>query len=92
MNAELMLTLLKVDLGITTDRYDERLEVYIEAARTAIETEGVSLDSDSPSDGNLVVMYAAWLWRKRDTGEGMPRSLRWMLNNRLMSEKVAQNG
>lgn len=87
-----MLTMLKVDLGITTTRYDARLAQYLEAARAAIETEGITVNSESPTDCNLVVMYAAHLWRKRDTAEGLPRSLRWMLNNRLMAEKVAENG
>ena len=36
----------------------------------------------------LVAMYAGWLWRKRDTGDGMPRNLRWMLNNRIFSSKM----
>ncbi len=88
MNYETMLTALKVDLGITTNAYDDRLLQYLNAATEAIETEGISLDSTSVSDGNLVVMYAAWLWRKRDTGEGMPRMIRWLLNNRVFAEKV----
>lgn len=29
-------------------------------------------------------MYTAWLWRRRDSGEGMPRMLRYTLNNRLI--------
>jgi hypothetical protein len=37
----------------------------------------------------LVVMYAAWLWRKRDNMEGMPRMLRYALNNRIFQEKMA---
>lgn len=87
MDQETMLTAMKVDLGITTTAYDPRLVQYMEAARKAIEIEGITL-TDSIDDGNLVVMYAAWLWKKRDTGEGMPRMLRWMMNNRLFSQKV----
>lgn len=89
MDNETMLTALKVDLGITTAAYDERLGQYIDAARAAIEIEGITLN-ESVSDGNLVVMYAAFLWRKRDTQEGMPRMLRWMMNNRLFSEKLQE--
>lgn len=89
MDNETMLTALKVDLGITTTAYDGRLRQYLEAARSAIEIEGITLN-ESVSDGNLVVMYAAFLWRKRDTQEGMPRMLRWMMNNRLFSEKLQE--
>ena len=88
MNMTTMLEMLKVDLGISTTAYDERLSQYLEAALDAISSEGVSPDISTVSDMNLVVMYAAWLWRKRDTGEGMPRNIRWMLNNRLFSEKI----
>ena len=89
MDDNTMLTALKVDLGITTTAYDDRLEQYLQAARAAIETEGINL-TESVSDGNLVVMYAAHLWRKRDTQEGMPRMLRWMMNNRLFSQKMTE--
>lgn len=87
MNTETMLIALKVDLGITTTAYDDRLIQYLTVAENAIETEGIVL-GDSIEDGNLVVMYAAWLWRKRDESIGMPRMLRWMMNNRLFTEKV----
>lgn len=88
MNEFMMLEALKVDLGITTSAYDNRLVQYLNAAQAAIETEGVTIVKDSLADGNLVVMYAAWLWRKRESGEGMPRMLRWALNNRLFTEKA----
>lgn len=82
-----MLTMLKTDLGITTTAYDERLQQYITSAQTQIEREGIELD-DSVDDTQLVVMYAAWLWRRRDGMEGMPRMLRYALNNRLFSQKM----
>lgn len=88
MNDNIMLEMLKVDLGISTNAYDTRLAQYIETAKDAIAVEGVTLDENKVSDGTLVIMYAAWLWRKRDSGEGMPRMLRYELNNRLFAEKV----
>lgn len=79
-----MLAMLKIDLGITATKYDERLVQYISSARAEIEREGVTFPADlSIADENLIVQYAAWLWRKRDTGEGMPRMIRWQINNRL---------
>lgn len=76
------LSLLKIDLGISTTVYDERLTQYLQAAEKEIRREGVTLTT-SVDDSNVVIMYAAWLWRKRDTGEGMPKMLRWQINNRL---------
>lgn len=84
-----LLTMLKVDLGIMTGAYDERLEQYLNAAQKQIEREGVKvLDLSSADDQMLVVMYAAWLWRRRDSMEGMPRMLRYALNNRIFSAKI----
>ena len=83
-----MLSMLKVDLGISGEGYDERLGQYIESAKKNISIEGITLDADSIPDCNLVIQYAAWLWRKRINGEGMPRMLRWELNQRLFHEKM----
>lgn len=85
---EQLLTMLKVDLHITTTAYDTRLTQYINSAMEMIGTEGVTLSITDLEDAQLVVMYAGWLWRKRDSGEGMPRTLRYLLNNRLFSEKM----
>lgn len=85
MASALLLTMLKTDLGIMqTTAYDTRLGQYLDAAEQEIIKEGVSdLDTSSIDDAQLVVMYAAWLWRKRDTMEGMPRMVRYALNNRV---------
>lgn len=90
MNTEQMLIALKTDLGINTTAYDLRLDQYIAAAKKAIEIEGITLDMTDDSDCNLVILYAAHLWRKRDSGEGLPRMIRWLLNNRLFSEKTKE--
>ncbi len=82
-----MLSMLKVDLGIRTQAYDQRLLNYIESAKQAITREGVTL-TDSAEDSMLVVRYAGWIWRRRDTGSDMPRDLRWALNNRIFSEHM----
>lgn len=89
---EQLLAMLKVDLGITTTAYDTRLTQYINSAKEMIGTEGVTLDTTDLEDAQLVVMYAGWLWRKRDNGDAMPRMLRWTLNNRLFAEKMNAEG
>ena len=85
------LQMLKTDLGITTTAYDSRLQQYLTSAQQMIEREGVkALDPSVLEDAQLVVMYAAWMWRRRDSQDGMPRMLRWALNNRIMSEKMRE--
>ena len=88
-----MLTMLKTDLGIrSTTAYDARLNQLLTAAQSAIIGEGAStLDASDPLDQQLIVMYAAWLWRKRDDMPGMPRMLRVSLNNRVFSETAGES-
>lgn len=88
MTIDNILEMLKVDLGISTDAYDERFESIIEYAVSEIEREGITLE-DTVENQNLVAMYSAWLWRKRESGEGMPRMIRYALNNLLFSQKMA---
>ena len=87
MNEYALLIAVKTDLGITTDVYDARLKSCICTARQRIEEEGVTL-TESEGDFNLIVMYAAYLWRCRSSGEDMPRMLRYALNNRLFSQRA----
>ena len=73
------------------------LEQQVDAAIGFIEREGATLTSGedgydfTAEEGQLIVMYASWLYRKRDTGEGMPRSLRWTLNNFILSQKASES-
>ena len=86
-----LLTLLKADLNILAPDLTRlaQLNHLIEAALQLIAREGVTLQEPfSAEDGQLVIMYAAYLFRKRATGEAMPRMLRWALNNRVFSAKV----
>lgn len=86
---EQKISLLKIQLGITTAAFDTVLEFYLHAAQIEITREGIALTDD---DLHLELMYAAWLWRKRDTGETMPRMLRYQLNNRVFAEKGWSDG
>lgn len=83
------LTMLKIDLGISAEVYDQRLTRYLQAAQTEIEREGITFPPEPPvDDEELIISYAAWKWRQRTTGEGMPRMLRYALNNRLFAQKA----
>lgn len=88
-----ILDMTKANLQILKDNtlQDEYLQMLITSAREMIAREGITLN-DSIEDGNLVVMYAAYLYRKRADGEPvMPRMLRYALNNRLFSQKVRES-
>jgi len=91
MSEELLLKALRVDLGVTSEAFSERLLARIRTAQARIAEEGITLE-DTEQDRDLVVMYAAYLWRSRTTGEDMPRMLRYALNNRLFSRKAREEG
>ena len=87
---ESLLIMVKVDLGITTTAYDVRLAQYLRSAQAAMTREGIMVDPSAPEDGQILVMYAAWMWRRRDSMEAMPRMLRYQLNNRLFAQKAGE--
>ena len=91
MTQEDLLKLLQADLNMLQPDATRtaQLTQLINAALQLIAREGVTLDEPySFEDGNLVVMYASYLFRKRATDEPMPRMLRWALNNRIFSAKA----
>lgn len=92
-----VLNILKADLNlvfVTNAGLNAQLEQMENAAIGLMEREGVTFTKNgdeyafSPEDAQLVVMYAAYLYRKRATDEAMPRMLRWALNNRIFAEKA----
>lgn len=84
-NTATLLPLLKIDLGITATAFDDRLTNALETAMERIEAEGATLENTA-SDRDLVLMYAAWLWRCRVDQAPMGRMLRQALNNRVIRE------
>lgn len=87
-----ILTEVKANLDLSVTTRDAELLNKIELAKSAISTEGISLiqseDGYSIEDGELIAAYAAFLHRNRNKDAAMPRHLRYMLNNRLFSEKA----
>lgn len=83
-----ILSMLKSNLQIMGTTWDEYLTQLVEVAKREIEREGVELYMSEIDDVNLVVMYASYLYRKRNTDGPMPRMLRYALNNRLFAGKL----
>ena len=59
------------------------------AASRIINERKLHLDANNIADLQLVSMYAAWLYRKRDSGAAMPDMLRAELNDRKIRERTA---
>lgn len=99
MNSAAILLMLKANLEIATASHDTYLTQLIDTAYKYITQEGITIiktiteddyEIKDVGDCNLIVMYAAYLYRKRaDEGAPqMPRMLRYALNNRLFAEKM----
>lgn len=84
-----ILAMLKCNLQLMGTTWDEYLTQLIEVSTREIGREGVVLDTSQIDDVNLIVMYASYLYRKRNSDDvTMPRMLRYALNNRLFAGKV----
>lgn len=73
------------DLGYKTASLSTELRAYMEAKLAAawerLEADGVSMAEPQGAVMDLWVMYAAWLYRRRDSDLPMPRVLRLALND-----------
>lgn len=88
MDNEMLLQLVKLDLQLLTNAFDVLILSDIDAAKEYIQREGATLDG-RPGDVQLVVMYAAYLYRRRaDKENEMPRMLRYELNKRVFAQKA----
>lgn len=86
-----LMVLLKANLDLITVESNREafLKQCLASARAFIQREGIPLSENvSEEDGMLIVMYAAYLYRKRAVNEPMSRMLRYALNNRIMSLKA----
>lgn len=72
-----------------TDATKSFLMNLITVAEVEIAREGIMPDLSDADDRQTIEMYAAYLYRNRVSGDGMPRMLRYRLNNRLLSERMA---
>jgi hypothetical protein len=95
--------LLKADLEkmVLPEATNKYLDTLITVAIAEIQREGITLKTTADStetvvsydtdDSQTIEMYAAYLYRKRADGDnGMPRMLRYRLNNRVFSQKASE--
>lgn len=90
MTHEYALALLKADLGLYTvsGPVSDLLESKLQAAEKAIAKMGITIDMEDGDDLNLLVMYAAWLYRKRAGSDPMPPMLRQAINDHKVTPKA----
>ena len=84
------LALLRTNVGFPSadavpDGVTELLKNDLDTAAAELVDMGIVLDERRAADINLQVMYAAWLYNKRKTGEGMGLALSARIHNRQVS-------
>lgn len=86
MTEQERLTILKKDLQMLTSSNDDYLKILLKQAEAQVKREGV--DPSKGIEGDMaVIQYAAYLFRKRASGDtAMPRYLRLQLNNMKVSK------
>jgi hypothetical protein len=92
---ENLLELLKIELNKPAPYVEPVLKVKIGAAKERIEKHGIMLDMTSYDDVELVVAYAAWLYRLKNGDPdktAMPKMLRLALNDRIISAVGDRSG
>lgn len=83
---ELATALFCADLGYvrktTPSEIMALMESKLEQANQRLVAAGIAVEENTPADVDLLVCYAAWLYRSRINQQAMPVQLRKMLRER----------
>lgn len=66
MTEQELLEMTKMNLQLITKQYDSYITQLIKAAMAYLATKGITLDLTDIGDCNIVIMYAAYLYRARN--------------------------
>lgn len=87
-----VLALLYTNLGYKQKSIPDDVKAFIEsqlaAADARLINDGVDISSTAADVTDLRVMYAAYLYRHRDSDKPMPRSLRLALNDAKVAAAI----
>ena len=90
MDDNYAMSLLKADLGLYTvsGPVESLLKNKLDAAASALGKMGIPINQEDGDDLNLLVMHAAWLYRKRAGSDPMPPMLRQAINDHKVTPKA----
>ena len=88
-----VLELLKLRLGIKSDKRDKTLEAIIESIIHEFENvKGYQIEYDNYFEIMLIVDYADWRYSNRGESGAMPRHLQYRLHNLELSKRADVDG
>lgn len=81
---------MKADVGLLNPpaAVEDYMFGCIAMAERALNSASIRLDTECPSDIQLLAMYAAWLYRNRVKGDAKPEMLRSEMRSRQISGAV----
>ena len=85
------LAFLKTDLGFLgtcPPGVEDFLRGKLDQAAARIAKDGITLDLTDPADLQFLASFAAYLYRKRDAGSGVPPMLRDELHDRQVARST----
>jgi hypothetical protein len=85
---ETLLSLLKIDLGITHKLRDAFFTKLLQGTLKEIERRGIKPDLNNADDQMLIVDYAAWAYRKRQEDVPLANNIQHRLRNRIIKERI----
>lgn len=89
MEISLLLNLLKLSLGISSDAMDLRLVHILDATIKELSDEkGIELDPSNPRIEEFIVSYSKWKYESRSETSGLPRYLEMDLRNLYLHNKT----
>lgn len=87
---ETVLSLFKIDLGITHNLRDAYFITLLKGSINEIGKRGITLDLNKAEDQILVSDYAAWTYRKRQEDLPLANNIQHRLRNRIIEERIAK--
>lgn len=85
---EVILKLLKIDLGITHDKRDSYFLALLSAAKAELEKKGFLIDMSQVDDQILLSDYAAWVYRKRQENIPLSKNLQYRIRTRMIQARA----
>lgn len=85
-----VLTLLKLDLGISHNLRDAFFIQLLKSSQQELDKKGINLNLDSADDQMLLSDYSAWIYRKRQEDVPLANNIQQRIRNRIVKERIAK--
>jgi len=86
---ETVLSLLKIDLGISHTVRDVFLNALLVACQKEIEAKKITLDLSAVEDQILLSDFTAWRYRNRSADVALANNLQFRIRNRIVKGRAA---